>query len=297
MRIAVTGKQGQVVSSLIELGAELDAEILPVGRPELDLLVPQTVGPALANVRPDVVVSAAAYTAVDQAEKEPHTAMAVNAKGAGAVANAARQLGVPLVHLSTDYVFDGNKTTPYVEEDPVAPANVYGATKLAGEQAIAEATPDHAIVRTAWVYSPYGKNFVRTMLALAQSRDEIRIVTDQQGCPTYAHDVAVAVVAIAKNLLDRPKDEPLRGVFHLAGTGDTSWAEFASAIFDWLRLHGKKAPTVKPITTAEYPTPARRPANSRLDCAKLERVHGVRLPSWRVSLDHCLRILEKQKPM
>jgi dTDP-4-dehydrorhamnose reductase len=295
MRIAVTGKQGQVVSSLVEIGPELKVEVTPVGRPELDLLVPDTVYPALASLDPDVVVSAAAYTAVDQAEKEPDTAMAINAKGAGAVANAARQLGVPLIHLSTDYVFDGNKATPYVEDDPVAPANVYGASKLAGEQVVAEATPDHAIIRTAWVYSPYGKNFVRTMLALAQNRDEIRIVADQQGCPTCAHDIAVAIVAIAQNLLDRPRDQHLRGIFHLACTGDTTWAEFASAIFDWLRLHGKKAPAVKSITTAEYPTPARRPANSRLDCGKLAKIHGVRLPPWRTSLDHCLRILEKEK--
>jgi dTDP-4-dehydrorhamnose reductase len=291
MRIAVTGKQGQVVSSLVELGPDLAVEVIPVGRPELDLLLPETVGPALANVRPDAIVSAAAYTAVDQAEKEPDMAMTVNAKGAGAVAEAARQLGLPLIQLSTDYVFDGNKATPYVEEDPVGPGNVYGASKLAGEQAVAEATTDYAIIRTAWVYSPYGKNFVRTMLALARNRDEIKVVADQHGCPTYAHDIAVAVVTIAKNLLDRPKDEALRGIFHVAGTGDTTWAGFASAIFDWLRRHDKKAPTVKSITTAEYPTPARRPANSRLDCSKLERVHGVRLPSWRVSVESCLSLL------
>jgi dTDP-4-dehydrorhamnose reductase len=161
MRIAVTGKQGQVVSALIELGPKLGVEILPVGRPELDLLSPETVQPALANIRPNIIVNAAAYTAVDQAEKEPEAAMAVNAGGATAVADAARTLGVPIVHLSTDYVFDGRKSTPYIEQDQVAPANVYGASKLAGEAAVAAATQDYVIVRTAWVYSPYGKTSYR----------------------------------------------------------------------------------------------------------------------------------------
>jgi dTDP-4-dehydrorhamnose reductase len=288
VRIAITGKQGQVVSSLIDVGPNLGVEVVPVGRPELDLLAPETVHPALANVRPDVIVNAAAYTAVDQAEKEPDQAMAINAKGAGAVANAARALGVPVIHLSTDYVFDGRKSTPYVEEDPVAPTNVYGASKLAGERAVTAATPDHVIVRTAWVYSPYGKNFVRTMLTLAQNRDEIRVVADQKGCPTYAHDIAVVLAAIARNLLDRPEDGHLRGIFHLACAGETNWAEFALAIFESLSVSGKPVPIVKPITTAEYPTPARRPANSRLDCSKLRRLHGVQLPPWRTSLKDCV---------
>jgi len=194
MRIAVTGKRGQIASALIELGPKLGVEILPVGRPELDLLSPETVQPALANIRPNIIVNAAAYTAVDQAEKEPEVAMAVNAGGAMAVADAARTLGVPLVHLSTDYVFDGRKSTPYIEQDQVAPANVYGASKLAGEAAVAAATRDHVIVRTAWVYSPYGKNFVQTMLTLAQSRDEVSVVADQYDRPTYTHDIAVGIV-------------------------------------------------------------------------------------------------------
>ena len=247
--------------------------------------------PALANIRPNIIVNAAAYTAVDQAEKEPEVAMAVNAGGAMAVADAARMLGVPLVHLSTDYVFDGRKSTPYIEQDQVAPANVYGASKLAGEAAVAAATRDHVIVRTAWVYSPYGKNFVQTMLTLAQSRDEVSVVADQYGCPTYAHDIAVGIDAISRNLLDRPQCEQLRGIFHLACAGETNWAGFASAIFESLRLSGKPVPKVTPITTAEHPTSARRPANSRLDCSKLERVHNIRLPSWRTSLMACLEQL------
>jgi dTDP-4-dehydrorhamnose reductase len=291
MRIAVTGKQGQVVSALIEVGPKLGVEIFPVGRPELDLLSPETVQPALANIRPNIIVNAAAYTAVDQAEKEPEAAMAVNAGGATAVADAARTLGVPIVHLSTDYVFDGRKSTPYIEQDQVAPANVYGASKLAGEAAVTAATRDHVILRTAWVYSPYGKNFVRTMLTLAQSRDEVSVVADQYGCPTYAHDIAVGIVAIGRNLLDRPHCEQLRGIFHLACAGETNWAGFASAIFESLHLLGKRVPKVTPITSAQYPTPARRPANSRLDCSKLERGYNIRLPSWRTSLMACLERL------
>jgi dTDP-4-dehydrorhamnose reductase len=291
MRIAVIGKQGQVASALIEVGPKLGVEVLPVGRPEVDLLSPETAHPALANIQPDIIVNAAAYTAVDQAEKEPEVAMAINADGAMAVANAARTLNVPLVHLSTDYVFDGSKSTPYVEQDPVGPVNVYGASKLAGEHAVAAATRDHLIIRTAWVYSPYGKNFVRTMLALAQSRDEVRVVADQCGCPTYAHDIAVSIVTIGRNLLDRPQCENLRGVFHLVCADETSWAGLASAIFESLRLLGRPVPKVTPITSAEYPTPARRPANSRLDCSKLERVYNVRLPSWRTSLMTCLERL------
>jgi dTDP-4-dehydrorhamnose reductase len=252
------------------------------------------VQPALADIRPNIIVNAAAYTAVDQAEKEPEAAMAVNAGGAMAVANAARTLGVPLVHLSTDYVFDGSKSTPYIEQDRIAPANVCGASKLAGEQAVIAATRDHVIVRTAWVYSPYGKNFVRTMLTLAQNRDEVRVVADQYGCPTYAHDIAVGIVGIGRNLLDRPQYEQLRGIFHLACAGETNWARFASAIFESLRLSGKRVPKVTPITTAEYPTPARRPANSRLDCSKLERVHNIRLPSWHASLMACLERLTNE---
>src|SRR6202047_3041475 len=294
MRIAVTGKQGQVVSALIEVGPKLGVEVLPVGRPELDLLSPETVLPALANLRPNLIVNAAAYTAVDQAEKEPEVAMAVNASGAMAIADAARTLSVPLVHLSTDYVFDGSKSTPYTEQDRVAPANVYGASKLAGEQAVTAATRDHVIVRTAWVYSLYGKNFVRTMLTLAQNRDEVSVVADQYGCPTYAHDIAVGVVAICRNLLDRPQSEQLRGIFHLACAGETTWSGFASAIFESSRLLGKRVPKVTPITSAEYSTPAHRPANSRLGCSKLERVHNITLPAWRTSLMACLERLTNE---
>jgi dTDP-4-dehydrorhamnose reductase len=288
MRLAVTGRDGQVARALLEAGPTLGIDVAAAGRPELDLALPETVLPALSAVRPDIVVSAAAYTAVDQAETEPEQANAVNATGAGAVAAAARSLGLPVIHLSTDYVFDGEKAAPYIEEDPVAPATAYGRSKLAGEKAVAAASPDHVILRTAWVYSAHGKNFVRTMLALAANRNEVRVVADQRGCPTYAPDIAVAILAVARNLLNNPGDSRLRGVFHLAGSGETTWAEFGEAIFDFNAAKGARRPVVIPIRSADYPTPARRPKNSRLDCAKLASVHGVQLPEWRVSLRACL---------
>jgi len=291
MRIAITGRQGQVARALTEAGPALGVETVTLGRPQLDLAVPETVQPALKAAAPDIVVNAAAYTAVDQAEREAELANSINGIGAGVVAEAARALGLPIIHLSTDYVFDGSKTSAYVEDDPVAPASVYGASKLAGEQAVAAVHGDHVILRTAWVYAPYGKNFVRTMLALAETRDEVRVVADQQGCPTYAPDIADAVIGITRNLLRDRSDPYLRGVFHLAGAGETSWAGFAAAIFELLARKGCRRPILTPISTAEYPTPARRPSNSRLNCAKLARIHGIELPSWRHSLATCLERL------
>jgi dTDP-4-dehydrorhamnose reductase len=291
IRIAVTGRQGQIARALSEAGPALDVEIINLGLPQLNLAAPETVGPALKNAAPDVVVNAAAYTAVDQAEREPENAFAVNGVGAGAAAEAARALGVPIIQLSTDYVFDGSKTSPYSEEDLVAPAGAYGASKLAGEKAVVAATGDHIILRTAWVYAPYGKNFVRTMLALAEIRDEVRVVDDQLGTPTYAPDIAIAIVGIARNILRNSTDPLLRGTFHLAGGEEASWAGFASAIFAFLAAKGRRTPALTPIATTDYPTAARRPANSRLNCAKLARVYGIKLPSWRDSLGICLERL------
>jgi dTDP-4-dehydrorhamnose reductase len=291
IRIAVTGRQGQIARALAEVGPSQMAEIVHLGLPEFDLAAPGTLAPILIAAAPDIVVNAAAYTAVDRAESEPQLATAVNGTGAGAVAETARALGLPLIQLSTDYVFDGNKTDAYLEEDPVAPASVYGASKLAGEKAVAAAGDDHVILRTAWVYAPYGKNFVRTMLALAETRDEVRVVNDQVGSPTYAPDIAVAIIRIARNLVENRSDARLRGVFHLAGSGEISWAGFASAIFTFLAAKGLRTPVLTPIASAEYPTAARRPGNSRLNCAKLARVHGIKLPAWPDSLGICLQRL------
>lgn len=293
MRLAVTGKNGQVVSALQALAGP-GLEIVALGRPELDLARPDTVFKALREAKPDVVVSAAAYTAVDKAESEPDIAFAVNRDGAKAVARAANDIGVPVIHISTDYVFDGTKTTAYVENDPTGPASVYGRSKLEGEQAVSESTDNYAVLRTAWVYSEYGSNFVKTMLRLSESRDEINVVADQFGCPTSANDIAIAIVSIAKRLATDPSAH-LRGVFHMSGTGETNWAGFAKEIFAFSAKNGGKSIVVNDITTAQYPTPARRPTNSRLDCCKLEEVYGIRLPEWQTSTRAVMAALAQNK--
>ncbi|OOO29698.1 dTDP-4-dehydrorhamnose reductase [Agrobacterium sp. YIC 4121] len=293
MRLAVTGKNGQVVSALQALASD-ELEIVALGRPELDLAQPETVLKALREVKPDVVVSAAAYTAVDKAESEQDIAFAVNRDGARAVAQAASDIGIPVIHLSTDYVFDGTKDTAYVESDPIGPTSVYGRSKLEGERAVSEATDNYVVLRTAWVYSEYGNNFVKTMLRLSENRDEINVVADQFGCPTSANDIAAAVVTIARKLVE-DSSAPLRGVFHLSGTGETNWANFAKQIFALSAENGGKSIVVNDITTAQYPTPARRPANSRLDCSKLEEVYGIKLPSWQTSTRAVVTALAQSK--
>lgn len=294
LRIAVTGWTGQVVCAMLER-VPVGVEVIAIRRPELDLAVPRTVAPALRAARPDVIVNAAAYTAVDQAESEPDIAMRVNGEAAGEAARAAAALGIPVIQLSTDYVFAGTLERPYREDDATGPISAYGASKLAGEQAVAAATADHAILRTAWIYSPFGKNFVKTMLRLAETRDEVGVVADQAGCPTSALDIADAVFAVARNLTGRTDDASLRGVFHMSATGEAVWADVAEAIFAERERLGGKPVRVKRITTADYPTPARRPANSRLDCGKLALAHGVRLPEWQASLKPCVaRLLQDQ---
>lgn len=291
MRLVVTGRDGQVARSLVERASTTDFEVALLARPEFDLAAPaDAIAASIKAVRPDVLVSAAAYTQVDKAESEPELAFAINEAGPRALAKAAQQMGVPLIHLSTDYVFGGAKSSPYTEEDPTRPTSIYGASKLAGEHAVLAEHSNSVILRTAWVYSPFGTNFVKTMLRLAGERDGLRIVADQRGNPTCALDIADGILAVAANLLG--SDDPAyRGVFHMTAAGETSWSEFASVIFAESRALGGPATTVTPIDTADYPTPARRPANSRLDSAKLERVHKVRLPEWRSSLKHVVERL------
>ena len=294
MRIVVTGRNGQVVTSLLERGEAAGVEIVPVGRPELDFAGPaSSIIAALEEGRPDVIVSAAAYTQVDKAETERDLAFAANEQGARAVAIAARELGVPLIHLSTDYIFDGEKASPYVEEDQTGPTGVYGLSKLAGERAVLAEHANSAILRTAWVYSPFGGNFVKTMLRLANDRPELGVVGDQRGNPTNALDIADGLLAIADNM--RRSSEPeQRGIFHMAGTGEASWAEFAEAIFEASAVNGGPSAAVRHIATTDYPTPARRPRNSRLDTSKLARAHGVTLPEWRNSLKNVVARLLKE---
>ncbi len=287
LRLVVTGSQGQVVRALQERAAYGGVEIVALGRPQLDLLKPASIVSALEAARPDVVVSAAAYTAVDLAESHAAEAHVINATGAGEVARAGATLGAPVLHLSTDYVFDGALNRPYREDDPTGPIGEYGRSKLAGEQAVAAANPNHAILRTGWVYSPFGENFVRTMLKLAATREEITVVTDQHGAPTSAHDIADGVIKVARNLVANPAPG-LRGVFHMVAQGEATRAEFAEAIFALSRDAGGPFARVRPILTSAYPTPARRPANSRLDTAKITREHGVALPHWREALAVCM---------
>ncbi|WP_424360143.1 dTDP-4-dehydrorhamnose reductase [Methylocystis parvus] len=294
LRLAVTGLKGQVVSALIER-APSDVEITALGRPQLDLGLRHAVLANLRHTGCDAIVNAAAYTAVDKAESEPDVAMRVNGEGAGHVAEAAAELKVPLLHLSTDYVFDGTSHRPYREDDPTGPTGAYGRSKLAGEQKIAAIHGNHAILRTAWVYSPFGANFVKTMLRLGETREEISVVADQIGNPTNAIDIADALLVLARRLVADPSPE-LRGVFNLTGTGEASWADLAEATFSIAEKAGRGPVRVKRIATADYPTPARRPANSRLDNSKLRARYGLALPHWRESLEICVpRLLQTRE--
>ncbi len=293
MRILVTGTEGQLARSLLEQAQGVnDLSVFALGRPDLDLTRPHAIAGALAGVDCDVIVNAAAYTAVDQAESEPDIAHAVNCDGAEAVAQAAARADIPFIQISTDYVFNGQKDGAWSEDDSPDPLSVYGKTKLAGEMAVQAAAPKAAILRTAWVYSPFGKNFAKTMLRLAESRDELSVVADQTGAPTSALDIADGVIAVARNLAARPDDPTLHGVFHMTATAGSSaptWADFAEQIFSASRDLGGPSAQVRRITTAGYPTPAARPRNSLLDCTRLEQAHGVRLPFWEVPVANIVR--------
>ena len=290
MRILVTGKEGQVDTSLQVLGESLGLEIIRIGLPETDLSKPEALEAPVREAHPDVIISSAAYTAVDKAETEAERAQKINGDAPGELARLAAELDIPILHLSTDYVFAGDKAGAYDETDMPAPVSVYGRTKLSGEEQIRAATDNHVILRTAWVYSPYGSNFVKTMLRLGETRDELNVVADQYGCPTYAPDIARALLAIAQQVgIDR--DPTIRGTFHLTGEGQTTWAGFAEAIFEGAQVRGCKPVHVNRITTADYPTLAKRPANSRLNGDKLDEVYGLRLDPWQDSLDTCLNQL------
>jgi dTDP-4-dehydrorhamnose reductase len=276
-RILVTGGTGQLARAL---AAADPARVTVVGRPEFDFDQPGTIEKTLAAARPDLVVNAAAWTAVDAAESDEAGAYRANAAGPARIAAFCAQTGIGLIHISTDYVFDGAKGAPYTEDDPTSPTGVYGATKLEGERLVSAACPHAIILRTAWVYAETGKNFLRTMLNAAKKTDRLRVVADQIGCPTNADDLARAIVAIA----DRLHPATLGGIYHAAGAGETSWHGFATAIFAAAGPCGWPTPVVDAITTADWPTPARRPADSRLDCQRLFTVFGHKLPDWRESL-------------
>src|SRR6266700_4939867 len=294
--ILVAGKSGQLARCLRDLAFLRNVPMVAVGRPELDLENGEGLDRVIDAGEPSAIVNAAAYTAVDRAEAEPERAFAVNCGGAALLADAAARRGIPFIQISTDFVFDGNKRSPYREDDLPAPLNVYGSSKLASEAAVLRACPGAAVIRTSWVYSPYGNNFVRTMLRLSETQAVVRVVHDQYGAPTSAADLASATLAIVERLRSASGSGEA-GVYHLAGAGETSWHGFAAAIFASLARRGRRVPKLEAITSAEYPTPARRPADSRLDCSKVERQFGIRLPPWQESVDACLDQLEMAKEL
>ncbi len=281
-RVLVVGRSGQVARALAVSGWPEGIALECRGREAIDLARPGAAAEAIAARRPDLVVNAAAYTAVDKAESENEAAFAINRDGPAGLAEGCARLGIPLIHLSTDYVFDGRKSDPYVEDDPVNPLSVYGASKEAGERAVRQRLADHIILRSSWIYAAQGTNFVRTMLARRRQTTPLAIVDDQRGSPTAAGELARAVVAIAAAVL---AGKGSFGTFHFSGAGSTSWFGFAEAIFE---LAGKPRPALRAISTAEYPTPARRPANSVLDGGKLRRLYGIEARPWRDSLAACL---------
>jgi dTDP-4-dehydrorhamnose reductase len=289
--ILVTGGSGQLASALAA-----SPDVHRVGRPGFDFDRTETIEATFHAVAPRLVVNAAAYTAVDAAETDAEAAYRANRDGPAMLARLCAAANVPLLHLSTDYVFDGAKAQPYVESDAVAPQGVYGASKLAGERAVLQAGGPVIILRTAWVYAAIGKNFVRTMLTVGKTRDRLTVVADQQGSPTAAVDLGDAILAIIGRLDDTGWQLDYQGIFHAAGGGATSWHGLAVATFEAAARHGARVPEVVPIASADWPTPAKRPANSRLDCTRLHDVFGVALPPWRPSLTQTIDTIFASAP-
>jgi len=277
----VTGGSGQLATALAEAGQD---RIRRVGRPDFDFDRPESIEHVFRQTAPVLVVNAAAYTAVDAAETNEAAAYRANRDGPALLGGLCQRAAVPLIHVSTDYVFDGLKGAPYVETDSTAPQGVYGASKLVGEEAVLATCDRVVVLRTSWVYAATGKNFVRTMLDAARKTNQLRVVADQKGCPTAASDLAAAILAII-GLIEAQGWQPrFRGVFHAAGTGWTTWHGLASAVFEEAGRHGLAKPEVSAITTADWLTPARRPPDSRLECGRLAATFGVALPAWRDGL-------------
>lgn len=281
MRVLVFGSTGQVAGALARAQWPEDTTLTYLDRQMADLSRPERLGPIVRNHAPDVVIIAAAYTNVDAAESEEDLAMAVNAAAPAAIAREAATLSMPVVHFSTDYVFDGEKGEYYEETDPVGPLNSYGRSKLAGEIAVRAANPQHLILRTSWVYSALGNSFLRSMLRQAASREEVGIVVDQRGCPTAANDIAQAIAGTLPSLVNA---DGAWGTYHLAGGSETTWHGFAEAIFEGLAARGIPRPRNRPVPTADYATPARRPKNSRLSSELFAQTFGVRLPGYAAAL-------------
>jgi dTDP-4-dehydrorhamnose reductase len=290
-RIFIAGERGQVAQALGRAYKLRSDNVVVVGRSNISVTDESHLLSAVVAFNPDVVINAAGYTAVDKAEDDSEAAFAVNRDGAGFVAAAAKAAGVPVIHLSTDYVFDGRKQVPYRETDPTNPINVYGESKLAGEIAVASSTSNYLILRTSWVCSPIGHNFVKTMLRLARDRDEIAVVDDQWGCPTFAADLAAVIISIGDKLVSADDSSRLCGIYHASGAGETTWCRFAREIMAQSAAKGGPACRVRAIASSEYPTRAKRPAYSCLDCSKIKRVFDISPPRWQISLQACLDLL------
>lgn len=289
-RFLVIGRNGQVGWELRRALAVL-GEVVAVDYPQIDLTQPDSIRQHIRDNAPSVLINAAAHTAVDRAESEEALATQINGVAPGIMAEEARRLGALLVHYSTDYVYNGAKPTPYVETDAPAPLGAYGRSKLAGDAAVRAASGPHLIFRLCWVYGARGANFMLTMLRLARERDQLRVVDDQWGCPTWCRMIAEATAFATARWLRNPDErESLTGIYHLAAAGKTTWRGFAQAIVDSMPADGRKVTQVDPITTEQYPLPAKRPAFSVLDCSKLQKTFGLRLPDWRQSLE---QVLEK----
>lgn len=291
MRVFIAGWHGQVARALVELApGRGEVTAFAVGRPALDLCNPASVNSALATVNPDVMINTAAYTAVDEAEQDADAAFALNCEGAGLFAELAARRNIPVIHLSTEYVFDGSKASPYVEDDRPAPQSVYGRSKLAGERAVAAANPRHVILRTSWIYSPYGTNFVKTLLRRATEEAEVDVVDDLFGCPTYAPHLAAAILTIA-SLVSKNREAARWGTYHAAGSGSASWFDVARTALAVSRSLGGPFAEVRATVTAPGATKVPRLANGRLDCTLLQDAFGIRLPPWQEGVTDCVREL------
>jgi dTDP-4-dehydrorhamnose reductase len=287
MKVLVLGTSGQVGTETMQAAWPTGTVLVGLARPDFDMAVPGTIDAAVAAHAPDLVVNATAYTAVDKAESERDAAFAINRDGPARLAARCAERGAALIHISTDYVFDGTKPTPYREDDPVCPISVYGESKEAGEAGVRAANPRHVILRTSWVYAAHGANFVKTMLRLGREREELGVVADQAGAPTAAADIAAAIVSIAQRIAGSGDDIPW-GTYHFTGAGATTWHGFADRIFQRLEQAEGRRPRLRAIATRDYPTPARRPANSRLDCTRIGTAFDLMAPAWEDSLDRVL---------
>ena len=293
MKFLLVGSRGQLGLELLNANKECGLDCEGLDTPQFDITDRGAVEATLERGKFSLIINAAAYTAVDKAESERGKAFAVNAEGSRYLALACAKRNIPLIHISTDYVFDGNKISPYIETDAMCPVGVYGESKVAGEKAVREALEPHIVLRTSWLYSSHGNNFVKTILRLAGEREELKVVADQYGCPTYAADLAAAILEIAKQI-DRRRSVQW-GVYHYCGYGVTTWHEFAHKICELAKKHAPmRVKEIKAISTGEYPTPAKRPPYSALDCSKIERFFGIRTRPWQDSLAEMLARLFTQ---